>query len=275
MRGPMPSQMQQCADQGSPAAWTRVVHPLLTVREAAPGQPHAGDRRDGRQGIVRQLQHERDQGRRRRWSPAAATPCTLGLVGRKGTEFFARRGFKVEFEQVGIFQRLDFTNAQTIAQLAMDAFTSGRVDRVLLIYNEFKSVISQKVVVDQLLPIPRSEVDGREHEAATASARWRLSLRAVGAGDLQPAAAALRRSAGVPGAARVQRGVLRRADDGDGHGHAELRGHDCEPDALHEQGPSGRDHARDHRSGVRRAGAVDSVPRLEKSERQKFRMRRV
>lgn len=87
-------------------------------------------------------------------------PCTLGLVGRKGREYFGRRGFQVEFEQVGIFQRLSFANAQTIATLAMDAFTSGRADRVLLVYNEFKSVISQKVVVDQLLPIARTNLPG-------------------------------------------------------------------------------------------------------------------
>jgi F-type H+-transporting ATPase subunit gamma len=86
------------------------------------------------------------------------TPCLLGLVGRKGRDFFARRGFAVFFEQVGVFQRLDYARAQSIAQLAVDAFTSGEMDRVVLVYNEFKSVITQRVVVDQLLPIPREEV---------------------------------------------------------------------------------------------------------------------
>ncbi|MGE3512455.1 MAG: ATP synthase F1 subunit gamma [Vicinamibacterales bacterium] len=86
--------------------------------------------------------------------------CTLGLVGRKGREFFSRRGFAVHFDQSGIFQRLRFDDAATIAKLAMDAFTSGEVDRVMLVYNEFRSVISQRVVVDQLLPIARADVDG-------------------------------------------------------------------------------------------------------------------
>ena len=86
-------------------------------------------------------------------------PCSLGLVGRKGREYFIRRGFGVQFEQVGIFQGLDFDDAQTIAQLAIDAFTSGSVDKVVLVYNEFRSVISQRVVVDQLLPITRADVD--------------------------------------------------------------------------------------------------------------------
>jgi F-type H+-transporting ATPase subunit gamma len=85
--------------------------------------------------------------------------CTLGLVGRKGRDFFGRRGFPVMFEQVGIFQKLSNAHAQAIAQGSIDAFLSGEVDKVMIIYNEFKSVISQRVVVDQLLPIFREEVD--------------------------------------------------------------------------------------------------------------------
>ena len=85
-------------------------------------------------------------------------PCTLGLVGRKGRDYFARRGFAVLFEEVGIFQKLNPEDARRIGLVAVDAFTSGEFDRVVLIYNEFKSVMSQRVVVDQLLPIPRAEV---------------------------------------------------------------------------------------------------------------------
>jgi F-type H+-transporting ATPase subunit gamma len=87
-------------------------------------------------------------------------PCALGLVGRKGRDYFGRRGFEVLFEEVGLFQRLRYADAQAIAQTAIDAFVSGRVDRVMLIYNEFKSVMSQRVVVDQLLPIVSADVDG-------------------------------------------------------------------------------------------------------------------
>jgi F-type H+-transporting ATPase subunit gamma len=82
----------------------------------------------------------------------------LGLVGRKGRDFFARRGFAVTFEQINIFQTLRFDDAKAIAKVAVEQFLSGAVDRVVLIYNEFRSVISQRVVVDQLLPIPREDV---------------------------------------------------------------------------------------------------------------------
>ena len=88
----------------------------------------------------------------------SAQTCTLGLVGRKGKEFFSRRGYDVMFEQVGIFQKLRFEDARVIAQTATDAFLGGKVDRVMLVYNEFKSVMTQRVVVDQLLPIARDEV---------------------------------------------------------------------------------------------------------------------
>jgi F-type H+-transporting ATPase subunit gamma len=86
--------------------------------------------------------------------------CTLGLVGRKGRDFFARRGFEVMFEQINIFQKLRYEDAQAIGQAAVEAFLGGQVDRVMLVYNEFRSVISQRVVVDQLLPIAREDVQG-------------------------------------------------------------------------------------------------------------------
>jgi F-type H+-transporting ATPase subunit gamma len=79
----------------------------------------------------------------------------LGLVGRKGRDYFARRGFAVHFEQVNIFHELRYAHAQAIAQAAIEDFTERRVDAVYLIYNEFKSVLQQRVVIERLLPIPR------------------------------------------------------------------------------------------------------------------------
>jgi F-type H+-transporting ATPase subunit gamma len=93
-------------------------------------------------------------------------PCQLGLVGRKGRDFFVRRGFTVAFEETGIFQTLKFGDAQRIAEAATDAFVSGEVDRVVLIYNEFRSVMTQRVVTHQLLPIPRAEVDEAQSTVA-------------------------------------------------------------------------------------------------------------
>ena len=91
---------------------------------------------------------------------ASQQVCTLGLVGRKGRDFFGRRGFEVLYEQIGIFQKLRYQDAQAIAQTAIEAFVAERVDRVVVVYNEFKSVMSQRVVVEQLLPIARADVGG-------------------------------------------------------------------------------------------------------------------
>ena len=83
----------------------------------------------------------------------------LGLIGRKGRDFFRRRGFEVRSEQVGIFQRLAFSHAAEVANAAIEDFISGQASSVHLVYNEFKSVMSQRIVVEQLLPIPRLEPD--------------------------------------------------------------------------------------------------------------------
>jgi F-type H+-transporting ATPase subunit gamma len=80
----------------------------------------------------------------------------LALVGRRGRDFFARRGFEVRYELVNLFATLSFERAREIARAAMDAFVGGEVDSVHLAYNEFKSVMSQNVVIEPLLPIPRA-----------------------------------------------------------------------------------------------------------------------
>jgi F-type H+-transporting ATPase subunit gamma len=77
----------------------------------------------------------------------------LALVGRKGRDFFMRRGFDVRYEEVGLFQNVKWTHAQTIANTAIKEFLDGDVSSVYLVYNEFRSVMTQRVVVERLLPI--------------------------------------------------------------------------------------------------------------------------
>jgi F-type H+-transporting ATPase subunit gamma len=86
-----------------------------------------------------------------------AGEIALGLIGRKGRDYFRRRGFDVRYESVGIFQKLNFNDAAQIADAAIAEFTSGAASGVYLVYNEFKSVMSQRIVVERLLPIPRLE----------------------------------------------------------------------------------------------------------------------
>ena len=84
----------------------------------------------------------------------------LGLVGRRGRDYFARRGFEVRYEQINLFATLKFEDAVAIARAAIEEFGQGGVDSVYLVYNEFKSVMVQRVVVERLLPIPRGAFSG-------------------------------------------------------------------------------------------------------------------
>jgi F-type H+-transporting ATPase subunit gamma len=95
-----------------------------------------------------------------------APRVALGLVGRRGRDYFARRGFEKLYERVNLFAQLRFEDAKDIATAAIQAFVSGEVDSVYLVYNEFKSVIAQRVVVDQLLPIRRLEIAPNEPQTA-------------------------------------------------------------------------------------------------------------
>jgi F-type H+-transporting ATPase subunit gamma len=91
----------------------------------------------------------------------------LALVGRKGRDFFQRRGFDVKYEEVGLFQNVKWGHAQAIANTCIREFLGPDVSSVYLVYNEFRSVISQRVVVERLLPIPKlaagPAVEGVDH----------------------------------------------------------------------------------------------------------------
>ncbi|HEY3159870.1 MAG TPA: ATP synthase F1 subunit gamma [Vicinamibacterales bacterium] len=88
---------------------------------------------------------------------APGRDIALGLIGRKGRDFFRRRGFDIRYETVGIFQKMTFGDAIDIADAAIEDFTAGSASSVYLVYNEFKSVMTQRIVVERLLPIPRLE----------------------------------------------------------------------------------------------------------------------
>jgi F-type H+-transporting ATPase subunit gamma len=78
---------------------------------------------------------------------------SLGLVGRKGRDMLGRRGVPVRFEHVNLPKNILFAEAEAIAAPAMSDFIEGKVDSVHLVYNEFKSVMVQKLTIEQLLPL--------------------------------------------------------------------------------------------------------------------------
>ena len=92
---------------------------------------------------------------------------SLGLVGRKSREMLGRRGFPIRFEHKTLPKNIRFPEAEAISAPAIEDFIEGRVDSVYLVYNEFKSVIAQKLVVEPLLPLAPIEASQLEEDSAT------------------------------------------------------------------------------------------------------------
>jgi F-type H+-transporting ATPase subunit gamma len=80
----------------------------------------------------------------------------IDAVGRKGRDFLKRRA-PIRKEYIGAFQALKYTKAQEIAQSAIKAFLDREVDEVFLLFNEFKSIIQQRIVIERLLPLQALE----------------------------------------------------------------------------------------------------------------------
>ena len=86
-------------------------------------------------------------------------------VGRKGRDFFKRREIQFRAEHVGLtaLGSANYSDAAKIADEIIDTFTSDEtIDKVFLVFTEFKTVLSQKPVIEQLLPIPSIKADGGE-----------------------------------------------------------------------------------------------------------------
>ena len=74
-------------------------------------------------------------------------------VGRKGRDFFRNRDYNIAKEYMGLFRQLEFSQAAAIARELTARFLNGGVDKVLLVFSEFRSAARLVPVVQQLLPI--------------------------------------------------------------------------------------------------------------------------
>jgi F-type H+-transporting ATPase subunit gamma len=93
----------------------------------------------------------------------------LLAVGRKGRDFFRRRDVEIVGEYVGLTGkgRIEHAEALEVARDVMRRFVEDEgIDKVFVIFNEFRSVISQRVVVEQLLPVARAEDPAADDAAA-------------------------------------------------------------------------------------------------------------
>ena len=105
-------------------------------------------------------------------------------IGRKGSDFFTKRGYAVVAKYVGVYNDLVFSQAQKIARDIVEGYERGDFDRVEIIYNEFKSITQQHIVVEQFLPVPSSE---------TAQSGGRTSAKPSGQYIYEPSSAAILR----------------------------------------------------------------------------------
>src|SRR5713101_2095764 len=123
----------------------------------------------------------------------------IEAVGRKGRDYFRRRYKVVQpaeggsgtraaetqivGEQVGILSKIAFDHARDLADAVIERYTRGEADAVYIIFNEFKSVISQRVVVDTVLPIGEIGVhEIQQAEEFSEEARRRAAEAAVHSG---------------------------------------------------------------------------------------------
>lgn len=91
---------------------------------------------------------------------AGGMGTSLALIGRKGRDYFRRRGYPIDSEYMEVLSDPTFTRISEIGSELVAKYLDGRLDAIYIVYNEFKSALSQQVVVERLLPIIPESVEG-------------------------------------------------------------------------------------------------------------------
>jgi len=90
----------------------------------------------------------------------------LIVVGKKGRDTLRKRGFSFVAEYLDVSAKVEFSKAKEIAARVAELYTSGEVDAVYAIYNEFKNVMVQNLRAEKLLPVDpevvKKAADGEE-----------------------------------------------------------------------------------------------------------------
>ncbi len=89
-------------------------------------------------------------------------------IGKKGTESLRKQGFPMNSDYMNIFLKLSFEQVKEAGEFILSEFQKGNIDRVELVYNEFKNVVTQIVREEQFLPILKAE-ESSEHLAQSSS----------------------------------------------------------------------------------------------------------
>ncbi len=86
---------------------------------------------------------------------AAGQVVKIVTIGRKGRDYFRRRNAPVLEVLTGVWEKLDIEQARNIARKVLAPFVKGEVDSIYVVYNEFKSAMSQRVVAEPLFPLQK------------------------------------------------------------------------------------------------------------------------
>ena len=100
-------------------------------------------------------------------------------VGKKGRDYFRNHRLKMTAEFVNIFARLEYAQAKEIADRVIAMYAEGQVDAVYAIYNEFKSILAQKLITEKILPVEESSSAREEWVAGAARAGVRPETRPI------------------------------------------------------------------------------------------------
>lgn len=78
---------------------------------------------------------------------------TIMPIGKKALEFFSKRGYPIIDTYANLFHGLSFEATSEAANFLMDAFRTGKFDKIEIIYNQFKNVATQVLITEQYLPV--------------------------------------------------------------------------------------------------------------------------
>jgi F-type H+-transporting ATPase subunit gamma len=91
--------------------------------------------------------------RERREREAAGQEVKIAVIGRKGRDFYQRRKIPLYHVFSGIWEKLGPETSRVVARKVLTPFLRGGVDSIQVVYNEFKSAMTQKVTVEPLFPL--------------------------------------------------------------------------------------------------------------------------
>ena len=83
----------------------------------------------------------------------AGVPVEMEAIGRKGRDFFRKRAAAISGEHTGLTEKVTYPYAAGVAGKIIERFSAGEIDAVYLLYNEFKSIMTQRLVVNRILPV--------------------------------------------------------------------------------------------------------------------------